>query len=79
METFNLEKFDINKYYVTRDGSKVRLIFDKSVLDNSAEHPIVGYICTSEGWESETSEWRKNGRFRGHLDDPLDIVGGVGY
>lgn len=74
MKPFNLEEALAGKLCITRDGKKVRLIFDKSELNVSDEYPIVGYVFANGNWSNETDTWTKNGRFRLTCEDSLDLI-----
>lgn len=75
MKPFNLEEALAGKYCVTRDGRKVRLIFDKSELELATDFPLVGYIFEQDGWIDDVDGWGKDGNYFSLGQSNLDIVG----
>jgi hypothetical protein len=61
---------EIRKFYITRDGHKVRIY----ALDGASDYPIHGaYLCEEEGWLEEC--WDFQGCFSNNDDaQDLDIV-----
>lgn len=83
MKPFNLEEALAGKLCVTRDGRKVKIIFDRRTLEDTEEvktYPIMGYLQFKDGsWSSFLETWTSDGIYlisstskEGHF---LDLVG----
>lgn len=83
MKPFNLEEHltDLisgKKFAKTRDGRKVRFIFNGNELGIKDSYTLVGYVQNRDKteWDSETESWTAKGMFYcGGSTSDLDIIG----
>lgn len=75
MKPFNLEEALKGEFCVTRNGCKVRFIFDKSELDPDTLRPLVGYVFGTNKWGEREHTWGKSGNYCFNGEHIWDIVG----
>lgn len=75
MKPFNLKEALAGKYCVTRNGRKVRIVFDKSELEPATSFPLIGYIFELGRWTDYVDEWAKDGNYFSTEESEWDIVG----
>lgn len=67
-------KFEIGKYYRTREGRRAYVVAVGHEHARSMEYPIVGYVFDGEG-DAESHAWTLGGQFCTGEEDEVDLVG----